>query len=321
MVISEGVRNCKINETPIAVVDFETTGLTPGFDRVIEISIFKLEPGKNPNLAFDTLVNPRRPVSATEIHGITDKDVANAPTFDVIAGDFVNALSGCMVAAYNVYFDIKFMNYELQQVGISQLPPHLCLMYMRPLLNLGRRCNLETACQEHGIDYRAAHIAAVDAEASAKLMKYYLKILTDRKISTYGQLSRLKGYKYLNSFANTPLPEPSRFNLRKSEKFLSRAGFRPAVTINPEKQAITEYWDALRSVLSDLEITDEEIKYIIGIRKKLQLPKEKLRALHAKAFAAATCQFIADKSLDDKEVLKLRRLFKCLSKLGWAPGE
>jgi DNA polymerase-3 subunit epsilon len=81
MVISEGVKNCKINETPIAVVDFETTGLTPGFDRVIEISIFKLEPGKNPNLAFDTLVNPRRPVSATEIHGITDKDVANASTF------------------------------------------------------------------------------------------------------------------------------------------------------------------------------------------------------------------------------------------------
>jgi DNA polymerase-3 subunit epsilon len=321
MAASEGVKNRKIHEMPIAIVDFETTGLTPGFDRVVEISIFKLEPEKNPYLALDTLVNPRRPVAATEIHGITDKDIVNAPTFDVLAGDFVDALSGCIVASYNVYFDIKFMDYELRQIGVSQLPPHLCLMYMRPLLNLGQRCNLETACQEHGIDYRTAHIAAVDAEASSKLMKYYLNVLSDKKISTYGQLSHLKSYKYLNSFANNPLPEPSCFNLRKSEKFLSRAGFRPPVTIDPEKQAITEYWDALRIVLADLEITEEEINYIIEIRKKLQLPKEKLRALHAKVFAAATCQFIADKSVDDKEVLKLKRLFQCLSKLGWAPGE
>jgi DNA polymerase-3 subunit epsilon len=322
MIATKGISNHKISETPIAVIDFETTGLTPGFDRVVEISVFKKEPNKCPYLAFDTLVNPQRPVSATEIHGITDEDVKTAPTFNDIAGNFVDTLSGCVVAAYNVYFDIKFLECELQQTGVSSLPPHFCLMYMRPLLNLGQRCNLETACREHGINFnnQTAHIAASDAEASAKLMEYYLNVLSDRKISTFGQLSHLKSYKFLNSFIYTPLPKAESFNLRKSEKFLSRANYKPPV-LDPEKQALIEYWDSLRSVLADLDITEQELKYILDIRRKIQLPKEKIRMLHAKAFTAIISQFISDKTLDDKEVLKLRRLFQCLSKLGWAPGE
>jgi DNA polymerase III subunit epsilon len=321
MTNSNGIKEFNIHETPIAIVDVETTGLTPGIDRVVEVSVFKIEPGKNPYLAFDTLVNPLRPMGATEIHGITDEDVADAPVFGDIAGNLVDALSGCVMAAYNVYFDIKFLDYELKLSSIKHQPPHFCLMYMRPMLDLGKRCNLETACHEHGIDYQAAHIAAVDVEASAKLMKFYLEILSKRKIHKYGQLANLCSYKFISSFINDPFPKPEHFSLKKSEKFLSRAGFKASPATDPQQHAMNEYWDALKAVLTDLEITDEEFEYIIGIRKKIQLPKEKIRMLHAKAFASVTCQFIADKSLDDKEVLKLRRLSQCLSKLGWAPGE
>lgn len=318
---NKGIDDLAIHQTPIAVVDFETTGLTPGIDRVVEVSVFKMEPGKEPYLAFDTLVNPQRAMAATEIHGITDKDVADAPVFKDIAGNFVNALSGCVVAAYNVYFDIKFLDYELKQAGISHQPPHFCLMYMRPMLGLGKRCNLETACKENNITFGNAHIAAVDADASTKLLKLYLEVLSKRKVTTYGQFRNLCSYKFINSFCQDPLPGPEHFNLKKSEKFLSRAGFKTSALVDPEQQAMVEYWNALKTVLADLEITDEEIAYIIAVRKKIQLPKEKLRMLHAKAFASATCQFIADKKVDDQEVLKLRKLSKCLSKLGWAPGE
>jgi len=317
----KGIKDYAIHKAPIAILDFETTGLTPGIDRVVEISVYKLEPGKSLHLTFDTLVNPLRPMAATEIHGITDKNVAKAPKFSDIVGDLIESLSGCVIATYNVYFDIKFLNYELQQSEVSHLPPHFCLMYMRPMLGLGNRCNLETACNEHGIDYKAAHVAAVDAEASAKLMEFYLDVLANRKIKTYGQLSRLKSYKFLNSFVNDPLPHSCNFNLKKSERFLSRADFKSSLSINPERQAINEYWDALKSVLADLEITDDELDYIISIRKKIKLPKEKIRMLHARAFSSVICQFIDDKWLDDKEVKKLRRLSHCLSKLGWAPGE
>jgi hypothetical protein len=51
------------------------------------------------------------------------------------------------------------------------------------------------------------------------------------------------------------------------------------------------------------------------------LPNERLRVLHARAFASAIAQFCDDQELDDNELIKLRRLHQCLSKLGWAPGE
>ena len=83
----KGIKDYVIHKTPIAILDFETTGLTPGIDRVVEISVYKLDPRKSLQLTFDTLVNPLRPMAATEIHGITDKNVAKAPKFSDIAGD------------------------------------------------------------------------------------------------------------------------------------------------------------------------------------------------------------------------------------------
>ena len=48
MAAIKGIYDHKISETPIAIVDFETTGLSPGMDRVLEISVAKLEPGRKP---------------------------------------------------------------------------------------------------------------------------------------------------------------------------------------------------------------------------------------------------------------------------------
>jgi DNA polymerase-3 subunit epsilon len=73
-----GILTRNISESPIAVFDFETTGLTPGVDRVVEISVARIDPGEEPRLVLDTLVNPMRRMGATEIHGITDADVIDA---------------------------------------------------------------------------------------------------------------------------------------------------------------------------------------------------------------------------------------------------
>jgi len=225
------------------------------------------------------------------------------------------------LAAYNVYFDMKFLNYELSRIGVDVLPPHFCLMYMRPLLDLGCRCNLGQACRDHRIEYNDAHIAAHDVQASARLMEYYNKVLAEQHIITFGQLSRRKNYKFFNSFMNDPLSGPSVFQLKPCRRRKSRITAETPTLMDPVKQAIQEYWEGLRTVLADLEITGVEQAAIIEIRSRLQIPKEQVRMLHAKAFASVICQFIEDKQLDDKEVDKLRILSQCLSKLGWAPGE
>lgn len=81
-----GVSERVIVETPLAIVDVETTGLKPDPDRVIEIAVVRIDPGEAPRLVLDTLVNPGRDIAATDIHGIADEDVVDAPIFSEIAG-------------------------------------------------------------------------------------------------------------------------------------------------------------------------------------------------------------------------------------------
>ena len=317
--MTTGISSLRIADTPVAVIDFETTGLTPGYDRVVEVSIVRIDPGSKPRVVFDTLVNPSRPMAATEIHGITDADVAKAPRFQDIAGEVVAATKDCVIAAYNVYFDIKFLNFELSNAGVAHDPPHFCLMYLRTMLGLGSRCKLEEACRQHGVDYAASHVAANDALAAGLLFGNYLAEIHRQGVSTFADLADLKSYKFNNSFACLPFPDPSVFGLRRFEGVVSRAGF--AAPVDPVRQAIAAYWDALKTVLSDLEITDEELTYVLAERQRGGLKEEQIRVLHARAFASVMSQFASDQWLDDLETRKLRRLHNCLAQLGWAPGQ
>ncbi len=316
-----GVLGDNIRDTPIAVLDFETTGLTPGYDRVIEVCVARRDPGQAPRLVLDTLVNPLRPVAATEIHGITDEDVAQAPRFPEIAGDLLETLAGCVVCAYNVYFDMKFLLSELGSIGIHCEPPHFCLMYMRPMLRLGKRCNLGDACRAHQIKYEAAHVAASDVQASAQLLDVYLAALEDRGVETFKDLARLKGYKFTRSFKKDPLGGATTYGLSPSGKSLSRNVAAPAKPADDARDNIREYWELLRAAVADLQVTDEEAASFAQEGRRLNLPKETMRVLHARVLSGVIAQFVDDNRFTDQEVIKLRKLYKCLSRLGWAPGE
>ena len=103
-------------------------------------------------------------------------------------------------------------------------PPHFCLMYMRPLLGIGRRCTLQEASLIHNIDFQDAHIAAVDAMASARLLKDYFAKMRQRNIRTFGDLTRHRNYKFFDSFGCDPYPKPSAFGLSGFRRLRSRSG-------------------------------------------------------------------------------------------------
>jgi DNA polymerase-3 subunit epsilon len=222
MASSLGILSLPVAQTPVSIVDIETTGLTPGYDRIIEISVARLEPGRAPEIVFDTLVDPRRPVAATFIHGITDDDVADAPTFREVAGDFVRAVSGSVVAAYNVYFDIRFIEHELAAAGMRSPLPHFCLMYMRPMLSIGDRCPLDRACAAHRVPHSRAHSAAGDCLASARLFQQYLDAMRAAGISTFADLARLRRYKFTRSWQHSPLSPDSAASLPSCPSLKSR---------------------------------------------------------------------------------------------------
>ena len=313
-----GIEALKIRDTPISVIDFETTGMMAGRDRVVEMTVMRCNPGERPQLVLDTLVNPARGMGATEIHGITDRDVQQAPRFEDVAGELLEAIEGTVVTAYNVYFDIKFLNYELERVGVRFVPPHFCLMYLRPMLGIGKRCKLDEACHQHGITLSKAHIASDDARASAELLGQYLNEIDKKQIDTFGDLADLRYYKFTESFSREPLPGPNYFKLTADNKAYPRG---TAIVLTQAQIAVRTYWETIKSVVADLEATDEEVLLAVKERKQLGLTKDQVRFLHARAFGLAIMQFIDDQLLDDSEARKLQKLHSALSRMGWAPGE
>jgi DNA polymerase-3 subunit epsilon len=197
---STGVFHQIIKDIPIAVLDFETTGLSPGYDRVVEVSVVRIDPGSEPRLVFDSLVNPERRMAATEIHGIRDRDVADAPRFDDLAAGLLHALSGCVVAAHNVYFDLRFLRFELDRLGLFQEVPHLCTMYSRPLLGLAA-CSLNEACRIDRIGFTPTHTSRSDSTAAALLWMRYRKAFQERGVLTFRDLTLMgRKYKFFSSF-------------------------------------------------------------------------------------------------------------------------
>jgi DNA polymerase-3 subunit epsilon len=217
-----------IADVPVAVLDFETTGMWPGVDRVVEVSIVRVEPGREPELVLDTLVNPGRRMGCTYVHGITDRDVLDAPRFEQVAGRVLKAVAGCVVAAYNASFDVRFLDHELRRVGVEHPFPHLCLMYLRPMLGLGKQCRLGVACRAHGVPLTWAHAAAADAHAAAGLWTIYRREIDARNIRTFAELAAIRRYKFTGTFDRDPHPGDGRDDPPVALKGRARSHTLPA---------------------------------------------------------------------------------------------
>jgi len=336
--MSEGVLSNAVCETPIAIIDFETTGLAPGPDRVVEVSVVRIDPGQQPRIILDTLVNPDRPMAATEIHGITDRDVEDAPRFFDVGGDFLRAISGCVVASYNVYFDIGFLTYELLRMGQKGVPPHLCLMYLRPLLELGKRCSLAEACGAFGISIPLAHQSSADALACAKLWDRYLTSMQSAGLKTFDDLAKRKQYKFFASMESRPLKAPEEDVLpplaKPKSRYATMAEPTPELPPGPKydlqaelerldqrQSALHRYWDELTTVIRDLDITREELATIRRVRTEMGLSDEEVRGMHARIFLNYLSRGMDDKVIDAGEMATISRLYAALGKLGWAPGQ
>lgn len=106
---------------PIAFIDIETTGINVSSDRIVEISVLKIHPGGKEEW-FSTRVNPEIPIpsKSTEIHNITDADVANAPVFREIAKNLELFLEGTDLAGYNaIKFDIPLLAEEFLRANVD----------------------------------------------------------------------------------------------------------------------------------------------------------------------------------------------------------
>lgn len=110
---------------PLVVFDIESTGISPRADRIIELAAIRLNPDGSRD-EREWLLNPQMkiPIEAVAIHGITDEEVADCPTFAEVATEIFMFFEGCDLAGFSAgYFDAQILNEEFLRCDIRNFHP------------------------------------------------------------------------------------------------------------------------------------------------------------------------------------------------------
>ena len=186
-----------IEDFNLVILDLETTGLDAVTgDAICEVGAFKVKTRKVID-QFHSLVNPNRsmPLQAYNIHKISQEELKDAPYFEDIADKFISFLDKSIICAYNIKFDVGFINNHLKKFNRPslELPGVDILSMARDGLRLPRY-NLDAVAKFFNIDcsqglHRAANDASVALQALVKLLDIFkekgIRNL-DEFISLYG---------------------------------------------------------------------------------------------------------------------------------------
>ncbi|MCK5374857.1 MAG: DNA polymerase III subunit epsilon [Alphaproteobacteria bacterium] len=168
------------------VFDTETTGMDPfEGDRIIEIGAVELVNHLPTGKTIQLYINPERdvPPEAVAVHGITNEFLADKLVFSQVYTDFMDFIStDTILIAHNAEFDMKFLNWELEQVGhppVEQKRVVDSLVIARQKFP-GSPANLDALCRRFDIDNsnRSYHGALLDSELLAEV---YLELLGGRQ--------------------------------------------------------------------------------------------------------------------------------------------
>jgi len=167
------------------VFDTETTGFNPfSGDRLVEIGCVEVENYLPTGRTFHQYINPERdmPEGAFRIHGLSADYLKDFPVFSEIYPDFIDFVGEAKLIAHNAEFDMKFINWELSQVGHPEIP------YSRAIdtLEIARRKfpgasnTLDALCKRFSVNNtnRVKHGALLDAELLAEV---YLELKGGRQ--------------------------------------------------------------------------------------------------------------------------------------------
>jgi DNA polymerase-3 subunit epsilon len=158
------------------IFDTETTGLDAEVDRIIELGGIELVNRFPTGRTFHMYINPEgRAIhaEAKAVHGITEAQLADKPTFAEIAEQFLEFIDGAKLVAHNASFDIAFINSEFKRLGHLSVEPGLVV----DTLAIARRKHpmgpnsLDALCRRYGIDnsHRTKHGALLDSELLAEV--------------------------------------------------------------------------------------------------------------------------------------------------------
>lgn len=286
-----------MNLDRIAVIDVETTGLSPWrHDRIVEIGIVVMDTAGSIELEYETLVNPLRDIGPSGIHGISSEEVLKAPSFADIAGDVLEILTGCsIVAGHNVSFDRNFLIKEYDRLGVS-LPdiPTLCTCSQQG------RSSLESCCRDLGIAIDGLpHRALFDAQLTARIVASLLSedsALADiYRISniTWPSITPQRTPCFTRSHAAKLQTEPPRF--------LKRIASRIRHDLDAVDANVLAYMVLIDRILEDRVINRDEENVLVDAISSWGLSNAQLAAAHTSYLQKLAVAALADGFVSETE--------------------
>ncbi len=183
---------------PLVVLDLETTGIWIEKDRIIEIGMIKLTPDGKQEI-YNTKVNPCMPIPAvvTDLTGISDADVKEAPAFGAIAAKVKSFMEDADLGGFNVErFDLPLLAREFLDAGISFDYSTRTIYDAQKIYHLHERRDLFAAfafyCHQ---ELKNAHSALADAQATLGILQEQLKRYSDPR----QDIEALKEFDYKQS--------------------------------------------------------------------------------------------------------------------------
>ncbi|MFV0333103.1 MAG: exonuclease domain-containing protein [Tropicimonas sp.] len=207
----------RLAETPLrdltcVVFDTETTGLLPSSgDEIVQIAALRLRGGRRiPGEAFETLVNPGRPIpaAATEVHHITGAMVADAPAIAEAGRRFHAFAQGAVLVAHNAPFDLEFLRRHEAEIGARFDHPVLDTVLLSAVIfGESETHTLDALTERLGIVIppEARHTAMGDAIATAAALERMIPMLEGRGLRSFGEvIAAVRRHSRLLRDANTP---------------------------------------------------------------------------------------------------------------------
>lgn len=167
------------------VLDTETTGFEPSEGhRIVEIGCVELHNHVPTGNTYHQYINPERPMppEAFAVHGLGDDFLRGKPVFAQIGQAFLNFVGDAQLVIHNAAFDMKFLNFELTRMGLTDLP----MSRATDTVGMARRkfpgapASLDALCRRFNIDNsaREKHGALLDSELLAEV---YLELIGGRQ--------------------------------------------------------------------------------------------------------------------------------------------
>jgi len=171
---------------PFTIFDLETTGMSPVYDRIVEIAAIKIDCAGTQS-RFHSLINPERdiPYQITKLNGITNETVADSPFFKTVGPEFHEFARGTILVAHNARFDLAFLQESLCRNGLDiwngkTLDSIPLIKQAYPGLP---SYSLQSLRQRFGLGdgFGQAHRAYADVEWTLEIFRMTMKNLLDRE--------------------------------------------------------------------------------------------------------------------------------------------